>query len=396
MPSQKFHGLEKIHLNNSVEDATYLNEYIGSILFRRCGCSCASGGPCPGHAEQQSRSACMCSKKVSRRTFSRLYFKDTHGNLYDTVKPAAGHSSAHDVDQPLARDSGEGPEDRSDLKALAAAANEIDLTRRWKLLEQALDVDRFITFMAMEVMVGHRDGYCLARNNFRVYHDLDSSKIIFFPHGMDQLFGKPDNPYKPFMSGLVAKAVMETPEGERWYKLRFGILFSNVFDVPAIHREIDRKLAQLRPALPSREFRALQNDATILKTRIASRHAHLLQQLLTPELQPVTFTEGIAVLKDWRPVDEPPGGKMDKTPAPDGKAALHIRAGPVTGASWRSRVILKRGGYRFEGLIQTASVEPLSFGKLQGAALRVVGRPRSEGESVVGTSGWEKSSTSLK
>ena len=67
-------------------------------------------------------------------------------------------------------------QDRAALEALADAALETDVAKRWPRLEQALDVDRFVDFMAMEVMVGHRDGYCLARNNYRVYHDLDSEQ----------------------------------------------------------------------------------------------------------------------------------------------------------------------------------------------------------------------------
>src|SRR5206468_647386 len=34
---QRFQGLRKIHLNNSVEDPSYLNEKIGSELFRAAG-----------------------------------------------------------------------------------------------------------------------------------------------------------------------------------------------------------------------------------------------------------------------------------------------------------------------------------------------------------------------
>ena len=34
---QKFHGLRKIHLNNSVEDPSYVNEIIGSEMFRTAG-----------------------------------------------------------------------------------------------------------------------------------------------------------------------------------------------------------------------------------------------------------------------------------------------------------------------------------------------------------------------
>src|SRR5207302_7392877 len=37
LSGQKFHGLHKIHLNNSVEDTSYVNEQIGSELFRAAG-----------------------------------------------------------------------------------------------------------------------------------------------------------------------------------------------------------------------------------------------------------------------------------------------------------------------------------------------------------------------
>jgi len=46
IPAQRFHGLSRIHLNNSVEDPTYLHEWLGGEMFR------AAGVPAPraGHA----------------------------------------------------------------------------------------------------------------------------------------------------------------------------------------------------------------------------------------------------------------------------------------------------------------------------------------------------------
>jgi len=46
--TQRFHGLSRIHLNNSVEDPGYLNEAIGAELFRAAACRprvcpCAGG-----------------------------------------------------------------------------------------------------------------------------------------------------------------------------------------------------------------------------------------------------------------------------------------------------------------------------------------------------------------
>ena len=60
---------------------------------------------------------------------------------------------------------------------------------RWRRLQQTLDIDRFSTFMAMEVMVCHWDGYCMNQNNYRVFHNLADNRIVFIAHGMDQLFG---------------------------------------------------------------------------------------------------------------------------------------------------------------------------------------------------------------
>src|SRR5438105_148182 len=144
VPGQRFHGLEKIHLNNSVEDPSYLNEALGSELFR------AAGVPAPrvSHALVELNGRFLglyVLKEGFTRDFLGLHFQRTHGNLY---QPVAGH----DVDESLARISGNGPEDLADLKALAAAAQEPDLERRWERLGQTLDLSRFISFMAMEVM----------------------------------------------------------------------------------------------------------------------------------------------------------------------------------------------------------------------------------------------------
>ena len=38
---QKFHGLDKLHLNNSVQDGGYLNEHLASVIFN------AGGVPAP-------------------------------------------------------------------------------------------------------------------------------------------------------------------------------------------------------------------------------------------------------------------------------------------------------------------------------------------------------------
>src|SRR5207249_4645971 len=115
------------------------------------------------------------------------------------------------------------------LRAVVAAAEDPDPVRRLERLGQVLDVDRFISMIAMEVMTWHWDGYAMKKNNYKVYHDPASGKVVFFPHGMDQMFWDPSGPIVPSMEGLVARALLETTAGRRRYRERMALLLTNVF-----------------------------------------------------------------------------------------------------------------------------------------------------------------------
>lgn len=375
---QRFHGLQKIHLNNSVEDPSYLNERIGSELFR------TANVPAPrvGWAlvELNGRSLGLyVLKEGFTPDFLRLHFSDTSGNLYE--------GTGYDVTESLDRDEGDGPDTQEDRKALAAAVLEADLARRWKRLEDVLDLERFMNFMALEVMLGHRDGYCLSRNNYRIYHDPASGKMVFLPHGMDQLFGRADMPWQPQMGSLVAQAILQLPEGRRAYRERFGSLLTNVFDIPTLTRQMERWGATIEAQLSGPDARALARAAADLKERVAHRRRSLLEQLAEPEVRPLPFANGAARPAEWFAVDAPDGGVMDRVPAPDGTASLHIRAGPRTLAAWRNTVLLAKGRYRFEGRARTKNVQPLAFGNNRGAGLRVAGIPQAPYD-LTGDQGW--------
>jgi hypothetical protein len=387
-PGQRFCGLRRVHLNNSIEDPSYLNEQLGAELFR------AAGVPAPRVAHARvwlngRQLGLYVLKEGFTEDFLGGYFRQTGGGLYS---PDWGP----DVDQSMKLAAGRaaGP-GQPDLKALADAAAEPEANRRWECLAQVLDVDRFLSFMALEIMLGHRDGYCLARNNFRIYHDPGTGKFVFLPHGMDQLFGQADFPWKPRLAGVVAKAIMETPEGQRRYADCFTTLFNNLFKPESLANRVDERLRQLRPELTWRESRQLAREAAVVKERIVQRQLNLKWQLSQPELAPLQFSGGVARLSGWYKVDAPPGGSMDRGKSPDGWPALRIAAGPATTASWRTKVLLPRGRYRFEGRGMVAGVKPLPFGRHHGAGLRVSGGTRSAA-SLTGDSAWRRLSVEFQ
>lgn len=385
---QRFHGLSKIHLNNSVEDPSYMHELIGGDMFRAVGVPASR----VAHALVEfngRRLGTFVLKEGFTEDFLAMYFRHTNGSLYDT-------GAGHDVDELLRKDMGANPDDRSDLEALSNAAFEPDLERRWLRLQGMLDMDRVISFMAMEILLGHRDGYCLARNNFRVYHDVDSGRLLFFPHGMDVLFGNARAMIEPRMNGLVARAILETPQGRRAYRHRLRTIFTNHFDVAAMHARINDTVTYLRPALPPEEQSALDREVAALKERISARRQELEKMLATPPLELLSFNEGMAVISGWLPVDVPEGGSLSESTNSDGKRALLIRAGPITSASWRAKVLLPPGRYRFEGALQTESVTALKFGKNHGATLRASSPGFVRSPATMGTQPWKRTQVSFE
>lgn len=380
MDGRKFHGLRKIHLNNSVEDSSCVNEIIGSEMFR------AAGEPAPRVTRALVRLngralGLYVLKEGFTEDFLACHFTTIGGELFEP-------ENGHDVDQKMKRNSVRAPAgSRTALKALATAALDPQVSQRWQRLAAVLDTDRFLNFLSLEILLGHRDGYGMIRNNFRVYHDLDSDRMIFFPHGMDQLFGTPDLSWRPALGGLVAKAILETPQGEALYRERFSVLFTNVFKLEILTGRVDQLVADLRPVLKPEDWTRVREAATEVKTRMTQRHASLAWQLAQPPLRPIPFDAGAARLDGWRKAEVPLNGRMNQVHGPEGRAALHILVSGEASASWRATALVPRGRYRFEGRVRIASVRPLPYGVHHGAGLRVRGYTR-QSDSFVGDSSW--------
>lgn len=270
-PDGRFHGLKKIHLNNSVQDASYVTENICGELYRQAGIPTPRVSYATVTINGKDKGLYVLKEGFTKQ-FLGMYFTNRDGNLYDG-------GFIREITDPLDRDTeAKDVNDWSDLKALAAAAREPDLTKRFARMSQVLDMDRFLSFLALEIMTWNWDGYVMNRNNYRVYHNLDSGKLIFLPHGMDQMFWEVNQriiPEPDRFNALVAKAVMETPEGKRTYARRFGEVFTNSFRLEAISNRIETLSTLVLPhAEPD-----YSNHVKRIRFLIFAQHENLSKQL---------------------------------------------------------------------------------------------------------------------
>jgi spore coat protein CotH len=370
-PGQTFHGLHKISLNNSVQDGSFLSEKICRELFE------AAGVPVPraGHAILELNGRGLGLRVLTEgwdKRYLKRYFKNTKGNLYDG-------GFCQDINSHLSLNSGDSPNDHSRLRALAKVAQDPDAANRFAKLDQVLDMDRFLSFLAMDIIACDWDGYAMNRNNWRLYHDLDSNKMVFMPHGLDQMFGveraTPEYPVLPRMSGMVARAVIGTPQGRKLYLERIGALHTNVFNVERVLHRVDELAAVIRPAVAqysAGRARHLDSEIQWLKERIRQRGESLEHQLVTA-IQRATFdTSGVMRLTGgWRRQNTGGSAVFREEKQPGGAALLYISANGDTMASWRTTVTLEPGTYRFQGKIKTRNVRPLGDEQGSGAGLRI-------------------------
>lgn len=382
---QRFHGLAKMSLNNSVQDPTYIAEQFSREMFLKAGVPV----PRAAHARVELNGRDLGLYVLVEgwdKEFLKRHFKNTKGNLYD-----GGFIKDVDDKDGLSTNSGEYPKDQSARLALAEAAKEPNLANRLARLEQTLDVDRFLSYLAMDVMLWDWDGYAINRNNWRLFHDQHTGKMVFMPHGLDQMFWKPDGSILPRVEGLVAKAVLEVPALRERYFARMKELKAKFFEAGSLTSRVDQIAAKVRPALGAGDAEQMKNFEKSVAdfNQAIVRRAQSLERQLSRPIEPMKFdADGVASLTNWKAKAD--FGKPSLMPASDGgaKAALEIKA--VNGssiASWQTNVWLEKGNYRLEGKVRTHGVVPDAGDTRGGVGFRAR-NTRSE-KRLTGDSEWQ-------
>jgi spore coat protein H len=377
----RFHGMDKIHLNNGAQDGSLLNEYISGSMCRAAG---VPASRCT-HVivKWQGRDTGLYLVKESfTKDFLSYFYEMNKGSLYD------GHFIS-EVDGNLEKQQGD-PADTKDLKELAAACKEGDPKARWQKVYARLDVDEYLRFLAMETFLCHWDGYNFNRNNYRVYFDPKTGKANFFCHGMDQVYGDAGWQVMRDPGSLVGQAVWSNPDWKVHYKKLAEQIYLRVLkprdweaEIFAQGKKVQEALAKINPQW-GKEYQGQINAA---RDRVMGRLTSIGKQFGDMP-KPFDWQGNIAKLgvKNWRSE----GGGAFAEVVMDGQKCFHIRADASASASWRRSVNLEPGKYRFEAQVKVANVDGPGDSSGVGAGLRISGAARTGANGLKGSSQWQK------
>jgi spore coat protein H len=272
---QRFRGMDKFHLANSVQDPSYLSELICGELMRAAGVPAARIGHAVVTINGRPRGLYYV-KEGYDAAFLEKHFGSSDGNFYDG-------GFLRDIDQPLDLiRTKKDVADRADLKALAAAAREPDRAKRFQKLETLLELDVFISYMVVEAIAWDWDGYPFKCNNYRVYHHPVKNKITFIPSGMDQMFGDVNGPVLPDFGGMVARGLIDTPEGRKRYIARAKEIMAKVYKTNDLIKRLDQLEKRIQPELAKVDPNAgrdYKNQVNRLRSAIREREKVVNEQL---------------------------------------------------------------------------------------------------------------------
>jgi hypothetical protein len=379
---QRFHGLKKISLNNSVQDSTYLSEKFSRELFRKIGVPCPRVGYATVKVNGQHMGLYLLVESYGKQ-FLKQHFSDTSGNLYDIP---TGEELDLTGKQPV--NSGDQPGEQGELRTLVEALNVSDHSDRMRQLARALDLDRFMKQLALDVLICNWDGYGWGQNNYRIFNDRAQRRLVFMPHGLDQTFQAPESSITPRMAGAVAKAILETREGLQLYLRELGGVLEQISPAAGMTNRVQKLAQVIRPELARRS----EKDTATFDEEVAKFCEHIVQRMQVVRAQleeaskPVKFSEqGELPLNGF--VSSNDFGEANF--AGEAGHEHHLRVSSTNRPAigwWKRKVWLPQGRYRFEGKVRGTSIETVFGDSFGGAGLRVGGHRLTKG--LKGTTDW--------
>ncbi len=291
-------GKDMLTLNNARQDPTSMDQCLGYELFAAAG---VPASRCNfAHVTVNGADLGVYVQVESiRRDMLEDHFGDGSGNHYEGTLSDFREGW---VDTFEAKENDEGREDL-DAVVQALAADDDELMAA---LGAVVDLDAFFSFWAVEVLVGHWDGYTPATNNFHVYRNPSTDRFSFLPWGIDALFDRDhpfgdDNPNSVSANGAVAHRLYLHPDGQARYVERMNEVLDTVWDADAIHGEIERMEGLIEPLLLPGDEDWFYEGLAILEEVVDGREEAIRDEL---DEGPPAWPHGLSQITCLSPVGE--------------------------------------------------------------------------------------------
>ena len=246
--------MERMTLNNSIQDPSMINTCLSYRIFAAGGSPASRCNFATVSVNGKNLGLYVHVEEI-KLPFLARHFESADGNLYEgTVSDFTPEYRGT-----FEKKTNEDAADWSDMDAVVDALEDPS-DAGLKALGQVVELDRFLSFWATEVLVGHWDGYTGDRNNYQFYRESDGP-FVFIPWGVDGTFHLEDDPNPfdnisdppPSVLALTAipSRLYNNPDWRTKYATRLREILDTAWDEDELLATVDEMAAivqQTRPA----------------------------------------------------------------------------------------------------------------------------------------------------
>ena len=198
---QDLFDLDKIVLKNELQDLSLVNEHMTYEIFRRAGIA----APMTAHAivtiNGYLNGIYLMREPINKQFLLRNFGKGfEQGNLYEEdlttgdiiQNPARADLKNEQVDS----------RNRADLFAMANALGSATPANFVATMAPRFDLDRYLTYYAVEAVTSYFDGFSMHHNNSYLYDHPKDGRFIVIPQGADESFWATGTPITRIQSPL--------------------------------------------------------------------------------------------------------------------------------------------------------------------------------------------------
>jgi len=321
---QRYRGVRRLTLNNNKQDPALMRTCLVYRVFRDAGipaprCNFArvsvNGTPLGIYSNVEP----------IKKPFLRRHFGDDGGTLYEGQLADFAPNWSVNFERKTNKKEGEGGEIAAVEQALSKPDDQLVAA-----ISALIDYDEFLTFWAMETLVGHWDGYTNNRNNYFVYSDPTDRKLHFIPWGPDigftnnDVFHPKERPASVSADGAIARKLYADPGVRAEYVARMRKLLDSVWDEGALLAEVDRIDALLGGAPEDDGVVEIREFISGRKERLAKELADGGGEWTARERRSPCLVEGAAISGEFATKF---GTMKAPNPMAEGKGHLNLTLG---------------------------------------------------------------------
>lgn len=284
-----FRGERKMSLNNNLQDLSQIHQVLAYQVFNKAG---VAAPRCSLARVSLNGKALGIYSHVEpiEKEFLKKHFKRATGNLYEGLCSDFRIGWLRTFEKKNHKDDA----DRSDLEAVARAleGDDAGLLAR---LEPLIDLDQYLTYWAVETLIGHWDSYSNDGNNYLIYREPASGRFQFIPWGADSVFGDPD-PFEPAkrpetlrVRSLLPCRLYQLPQMKERYRERLRQVLKTAWNETELLAEANRLAALVKSEVDISRFQfelAVEKVRTFIRNRRGVLEAELDGPAPTVEIPP--------------------------------------------------------------------------------------------------------------